>query len=1372
MISNSERNIINVMNTIAETKQCRCSMVMKKNSYRQARCNPEKKSTRNKMRAQKRQVQTKDLPKEKLRNEDLKCVLAKRGLHFHDKESKANILRHVTKEDVFEGIGRKFSISNPCSSSNWDDDLQDIFSASDVVDQKMKQDFSDRGSLTNVTSLKISFENPKNADVIDCFFTVSYPEKISLASHIADYRNFMVEKMRQRIDAYEGRGSGLVYRGIHSIELKNTKYNPARARGYLPLPKHLSATKAYLNIRNKNEFCFKYALMALIHPQEKHAERAKQYEKYFNEVDWSHLNFPFELEKNLGNVQKFEEANPSLPPLFIHQHADCGNQTSIELVYSSIKSIDEPNSVINLLFYTNDQSESHIVPIRHMSRALFHLTNKKTKAQYICPKGYFFSSTLKLWKEHDKYCQNTESTVKIQMPKNACAAHKSSGIDKHCPECVNANKILFKDYNTQQNHPVTIYGDTESLNVKVSKCRDCGTTTKASEKHLSPSGKECNSRCIIETIQQVEAFGLHSVIADEYKDIFPKLDLYLYKSERARDVHINFMKKIKHYVTKVQKIIEETNVVHNGYTLPFSKKECHICLGSLTENEGVIEHDHLTGKIRGFAHDTCNFKYTFNGKPIPVIFHNWKKYDCKMLMEAFAKEDDVTLQPIAENSENFKTVSARWPCMVQKLNAGKVKSKKIDIKVQFIDSFAHLSTSLEVLVENLKKTGSNQRLIFKQLSDQFPDDNQFELLLRKGVFPYEWFDIFSKHHELRLPPREAFYSQLKNESISEEDYQHALNVWRVFKVKSFEEYHDLYLKTDILLLADVCEAHKQLAMKWYGLNPFWYITTPSFAWRAMLKNTNVQLESLLDVDMYNFMIKAKRGGISYCAKKYAKANNPNIIDYDKTKPTTHILYIDANNLYGHSMSQPLPSGGFEWVEQSKYETIIHKLEMNEPCEQTGYFLEVDLKLPQNKHFEHSDFPLCPEHMKPPCEMHSKTGNSKNCTDCRKKNIKLVNHCWNHLNYVIDSSYLKVALQHGIKITKVHKVLKYNQSRWMKPYIDFNTEKRNLAPNEFEKNFFKLMNNSVYGGTLLQAEKFVHFKIATSKKKYQNIHRFPSKIKNEHYYHRCVSCNPSMFDEEGVEMCECLVGIEQARQRCTITRPVFVGVKILELSKALMGGVWYQLKNHFGKRIKLIMTDTDAFMFQLETEDINREFFEKFQDILDLSNSNFDGSPLPQDMDLDKNKKVLGKMKNEVPPCQFSTRALDNGVSVYKHIDIDEVIALRSKCYAFKLNYQAFNVVTPFLESQTPEFNKDTMRKLKGVTKARMKDVTYDDYQNVLETGDPHVVNECSIRSKRQKLMLVTFQKQALCREDDKRIPLEDGVNTIPYGYDYDGERDT
>ena len=219
---------------------------------------------------------------------------------------------------------------------------------------------------------------------------------------------------------------------------------------------------------------------------------------------------------------------------------------------------------------------------------------------------------------------------------------------------------------------------------------------------------------------------------------------------------------------------------------------------------------------------------------------------------------------------------------------GRMRNLKFEIR--FIDSFKFLQTSLANLVSNLQPQDFiNTKEIFKENTD---------LLTRKGVFPYDYVSSLEKLDEKKLPPKEEFYSKLNDEHISDEDYQHALNVFRKFNCKSIRDYHDLYLKSDVLLLSDVFENFRKTCLKHYKLDPAHYYTSPGLAWDACLKETQQELQLLTDYDMLMMVEKGIRGGISHISKRYAEANNKYMKDYNPDKESIYIQYLDANNLYG------------------------------------------------------------------------------------------------------------------------------------------------------------------------------------------------------------------------------------------------------------------------------------------------------------------------------------------------------------------------------------------------------------------------------------------------------------------------------------------
>ena len=272
-------------------------------------------------------------------------------------------------------------------------------------------------------------------------------------------------------------------------------------------------------------------------------------------------------------------------------------------------------------------------------------------------------------------------------------------------------------------------------------------------------------------------------------------------------------------------------------------------------------------------------------------------------------------------------------------------------KRKYIDSYRFMSTSVSNLVSKLSEdlhndrcidckscldymTTKDEQLIFRcvrckrnceknfkeKLIQRFAntyefcngDFNKFILLLRKGVYPYEYMDSWQRLDETSLPDKEAFYSNLNMEDITDVDYRHGKTVFEYLINKNLGDYHDLYVQSDILLLADVSENFRNMCIKVYKLDPAHFLPAPGLAWQACLKKTNVKLELLTDVDMLLMIEKGIRGGICHAIYRYAKANNKYMKSYNKDKEESFLQYLVENNLYGWAMSPKLPVSGFKW----------------------------------------------------------------------------------------------------------------------------------------------------------------------------------------------------------------------------------------------------------------------------------------------------------------------------------------------------------------------------------------------------------------------------------------------------------------------------
>ena len=1148
------------------------------------------------------------------------------------------------KDKALKGYTKSFEIG----IKNNKDPLAQMQNTRKAIEQRVITLLNEMKGLKYVETLKVTFNKISDGEIVEkpAYFN-SKPQTIINHTEINEALQMSKQNILNQISQWISEGSGWTVQSVDSHYLNIVKYKPMKGSSYIQLPSELrNSAKGLINMKNEDNECFRWCHIRHLNPQDKDPQRIKKTDKqYVEKLDYSNIEFPVGVK----HYNKIEKQNSMNINVFGYENKE---------PYPIYVSKEKYENHMELLLITKNENK-HYVLIKDFNKFMYNQTKHKERKHFCMYCLQCFSSD-RVLNNHKENCIQVNGTQAIKMP------------DK------DNNILKFNNFHKQQPVPFVIYADFEAITEKVQGCQQDGNKsyTEAYQRHT-----DCG-------------YGYKVVCC--YDDKYTK-PIQLYRGEKAVYKFMeNMLEEVKYCKKVMEKHFNKPLRMTKENEQEFKKaKECHICDKKYTEKDILVrDHCHITGKYRGSAHQECNLKLRINPKEIkiPVIFHNLRGYDSHFIMQeigAIVKNNTYT-----KNEKEMKMDINAIPNNMEKYIAFMLGNH-----LTFIDSFQFMSSSLDKLVSNLPEEALKYtNKIFRK--------EKFNLMTRKGIYPYDYMDSFEKFNKTELPTKEEFYSILNNEHIRDEDYSHAQKVWNTFKLQTMGEYHNLYLKSDILLLADVFENFRKTCLQYYKLDPCHYFTSPGLSWDAMLKMTNIKLELMTDIDMFQFIEKGMRGGISYIANRYGKANNKYMREYDEKAPSKYIMYLDANNLYGWAMSQYLPTGGFKWMTDKQINNI-DLAKYNENSEK-GLILEVDLEYPKELHELHNDYPLAAERV---CV--NKDMLSEYCKKIATKyNIstglvhKLIPTLSNKEKYVLHYRNLQLYLDLGLKVNKVHRVLEFNQSPWLKQYINFNTLKRTQAKNSFEKDFFKLMNNSVFGKTMENIRKRVDVRLVTDEKKLLKMASKPTYVSSK------------IFNEN-------LVAVHKIKETLTLNRPAYVGMCILDLSKTLMYDFHYNyIKEKYGNNAKLLFTDTDSLTYEIEAEDVYRDFWN--------DKDRFDNSDYPESSQyFDKrNKKVIGKFKDEA--CG---------------IPITEFVGLRSKMYSYIKD------------------NQKGGKTAKGIKKNIIKNnIKHEDYKNVLlENKQIHHTMK-TIRSINHQLGSYELNKVSLSCFDDKRYIANNGINSFSYGH--------
>lgn len=657
----------------------------------------------------------------------------------------------------------------------------------------------------------------------------------------------------KKIEDFEENGSGWVLKEVIELCVNINDCELFTGSTYVPTPDFLEHKRAIINVQNNDNMCFKWAVLSALYPTRSNAHRVSKYKPFENNVNFTGIEFPVDLKQ----ISKFEKQNNNIL-INVYEYNKKFNcekgfmEKKIVPIRLTKKVKSEPNqTVIHLLLLREEIKNPNPFhnPITQYYQDIIEgfdtstvedivencLNEKNVDTGHYC----WIRSFSRLM---SSFCSRNEHKIFI-CDRCLCYFTNQEKLDAHMVDCFNFNKckvtvpndsnkwISFTNIQRQLEIPFIIYADTESILTSLNdddddNLHECKTIPKGAYQRHEPYSIGYYLYCRFDNTKSFYKSCSGETCIQWFAD-----ELY----EIANEIVGPILRK-----TEKMKISDDEENKFQEAT------ECSICCKKIYEDEiKVRDHSHITGNFRGAAHNNCNLLYK-ESTIIPVVFHNLD-YDMHFLIETMANRFKGKIDILPVNKDHYISFVKHVDSDVNSI------CYKDAIKLKFIDSFKFMSTSLEKLASYLSKEDFH---IAKKEFQEFSDE-KINLLTRKGVFPYDYIDSWEKLKEVTLPSKDMFYSKLYENTISDEQYTFAKHIWNTFKTRSILDYAELYLKTDIILLADVFENFRSTCLNLYGLDPAHYYTLPGLSWDAMLKHTKVRIETLTDVDQLLFVEKGR-----------------------------------------------------------------------------------------------------------------------------------------------------------------------------------------------------------------------------------------------------------------------------------------------------------------------------------------------------------------------------------------------------------------------------------------------------------------------------------------------------------------------------------
>lgn len=1086
---------------------------------------------------------------------------------------------------------------------------------------------------------------------------------ITMRQNFTDLENKIKQctlDLLDEIDKLALTGSGWIFVSVDGIQLDTVLYKPFssfRAGSFIPLPAFLaSPRKRIVNINAPNEMCLIYCICAAEFGKGKHhPARVGHYKNLIGRYNTTGIQYPTPI----SYLNRFERQNKH-----ISVNVYAVSEETKEIYPCRVTKLLRKTHV-DLLLLTGPNGQHHFCLIRDLNTLLAKTHNRHLKKKFICHLCLTFFTTEKKMADHRVHCKKFKGQ-KVSFPELGSV-------------------VEFKEYHTLDPLPFFIVADFETVNCPLLTCEPPPGTASVHRTHY----------------MRASMFA-YVIINEKGERVKGPVSFSKECEDDNIDVAATFIQKMLHEYDNL-KIFENAN--HN---VPMQMDEqaksrhdsasiCGFCNRPFEPGDvRCRDHCHIDGRYRRAAHRKCNIEAGKRRNILPIFLHNFSKFDCRLLVRSLPLLNyKGNITALAKTRENYFYL-------------------QLGHKLRFMDSCLFMPASLASLVENLEV---EKQPLFQSM---YPNAQLRQLCAQKLSFCHDYIVDFETYTQRYLPPKECFYSRLSREVVSDEAYETAQEVWRLFKCENIGDFSKRYCELDTNLLACTLQAFRDFCRKLHKLDVLQYLTLGHFSWNCALYHCKTKLQLVTCPTINDIFEQLLKGGFCGITEKLAQSNVPGTPGYDPEQEERHLLSLDCRNLYGYALSKALPSGDFVFLSDSEVAqmqednfSVLQKLTLDSTV---GYVLVCDLKFEDSLHDLFDSYPPAPvstvihENMVGPFmrKLMESVGRSARGNEA---STRLTASLYDRMSYPCYGLLLALYLRIGVKVTKVHKILKFSQQYVFRDYVRKNSEIRSQTENAFFKKMLKNLNNILYGKSVESVRNRINVQFFQEKDKFV-------KFASSAAYQGCTI------------LAENFVIGSAKKINILLNKPSYMGAVVTEIARYQNYLFLYEYvyKIFTPLEVKTICYDTDSHLLYF------RGVSDLYVRLALIKDEILDTSMFPK-------SHLMYSEKNKMVPGMFADETDGQECSLF--------IGLAPKLYYLERGNQ-----------------KDGKKVAKGVPRICIeKDLNKELYLDVIHNLKVMSVSFSEIATDGQhNLFLQTRKKTALSAVDIKRFTLPCGLKTLAFGH--------